>query len=219
MDSSRLKLDLGSASVLVDSDETFADSPVAPYSANVFVAEEVLPVSTDVVPVSEEAAAEEVFADSVDVVVDSEMVLADSLVAPDSADVLVSYEVVPFSANVVADSVEEVADSVEEVPDDDEVVHCPRCGTFHAGGVFGLACFQARREARRCGRCGLVHSDYDLTTLILDGIDKFDCELYIPDVEKLQMDGDTIIVPEHVQEKLDEMYYMNKMKLDVNSDQ
>jgi hypothetical protein len=144
-------------------------------------------------------------------------VLADSLVAPDSADVLISDEVVPFSANVVADS-------VEEVPDDDEVVHCPRCGTFHAGGVFGLACFQARREARRYGRCGLVHSDYDLTTWILDGIDKFDCELYIPDVEKLQMDGDTIIVPEHVQEKLDEMYYMNKlmdakMKQDANSDQ
>jgi hypothetical protein len=70
-------------------------------------------------------------------------VLADSLVAPDSADVLVSNEVVPFSADVVADS-------VEEVPDDDEVVHCPRCGTFHAGGVFVLACSQARQEARRC---------------------------------------------------------------------
>jgi hypothetical protein len=43
-------------------------------------------------------------------------------------------------------------------------------------------------------------------------------------VEKLQMDGDTIIVPEHVQEKLDEMYYMNKlmdakMKQVANSDQ
>jgi hypothetical protein len=33
------------------------------------------------------------------------------------------------------------------------------------------------------------------------------------------MDGDTVIVPEHVQEKLDEMYYMNKMKQDANSDQ
>jgi hypothetical protein len=179
MDSSRLKLDLGSASVFTDSDETFADSLVAPYSATVFVAKEVLLVSADVVPVSEEAAAEEVIADSADIIADSEMVLADSLVAPDSADVLFSNEVVPFSVNVIADS-------VEEVPDDDEVVHYPRCGTFHAGGVFVLACFQARREARRCGRCGLVHSNYDLTTWILDGIDNFDCELCIPDVEKLQ---------------------------------
>ena len=57
-----------------------------------------------------------------------------------------------------------------------------------------------------------VHRDYDLTTWILGGIEKFDCELYIPDVEKLQMDGDTILLPEHVIKKLDEIYNMKKLE-------
>ena len=57
-----------------------------------------------------------------------------------------------------------------------------------------------------------VHRDYDLTTWILGGIEKIDCELYIPDVEKLQMDGDTILLPEHVIKKLDEIYNMKKLE-------
>jgi hypothetical protein len=98
-----------------------------------------------------------------------------------------------------------VLESVDEVPDVDEVVECPRCCTFHAGGVFGEACKQARRNARRCARCGLLHEDYDFFAQVLDGMEKFDCEFYIPDVEKLQMNGDTIILPDEVVEKLDEM--------------
>ena len=78
MDSSR-KLDHGSASVFADSDETFAE--------DVFVAEEVLPVSVDV----------EVAANSV-------LEVADSV------------ELVPASVELVADSVLEVADSVESPP-------------------------------------------------------------------------------------------------------
>jgi len=78
MDSSR-KLDHGSASVFADSDETFAE--------DVFVAEEVLPVSVDV----------EVAADSV----------------LEGAD---SVELVPASVELVADSVLEVANSVESPP-------------------------------------------------------------------------------------------------------
>jgi hypothetical protein len=39
----------------------------------------------------------------------------------------------------------------------------------------------------------------------MDDLDKFDCETYIPDVEKLQMDGDTILVPDHVLKKLAEL--------------
>jgi hypothetical protein len=128
---------------------------------------------------------------------DSERVL-DSEMAPDSV------EVVPDSVDVVSDSVELVPDSVESP--------CARCDTFHAGGVFREACFQARREARKCARCRLVHDDYDLTTWMLDKIEKFDCELYIPYVEKLEMDGDTILVPEHVQMKFDEIYNMKKLE-------
>jgi hypothetical protein len=107
---------------------------------------------------------------------------------------------------------EEVPDSVEEVPDFVEEVQCPRCGMFHAGGVFGEACFQARREARRCARCGLIHSDYDIISRILYRIELFDCELYISDMDMLEMDGDTIILPEHVQMKLEEIYNIKKLE-------
>jgi recombinational DNA repair protein RecR len=114
-----------------------------------------------------------------------------------SDSVLLDVEEVP-------DSVEEVPDSVEEVLDINAVVHCPRCSTFHAGGVFGEACKQARRNARRCSRCGLLHEDYDFFAQVLDDMEKFDCEFYIPDVKKLQMSGNTIILPEEVIEKLEE---------------
>jgi hypothetical protein len=105
------------------------------------------------------------------------------------------------------DSVEVVLNSVEVVPES----LCARCGTFHADNDDD-GCYQACREASKCALCGIVHRDYDLTTRILDGIEKFDCELYIPDVEKLQMDGDTILLPEHVIKKLDDIYDMKKLE-------
>jgi hypothetical protein len=128
----------------------------------------------------------------------SDFVLLDVEEVPDSV------EVVPDSVEEVPDLVEVVPDSVEEVLDINAVVHCPRCSTFHAGGVFGEACKQARRNARRCSRCGLLHEDYDFFAQVLDDMEKFDCEFYIPDVKKLQMSGNTIILPEEVIEKLEE---------------
>jgi hypothetical protein len=128
-----------------------------------------------------------------------------------SDSVLLDVEEVPDSIEVVPDSVEEVPVSVEVVPhsveevlDINTVVHCPRCSTFHAGGIFGEACKQARHNAHRCSRCGLLHEDYDFFAQVLDDMEKFDCEFYIPDVEKLQMSGNTIILPEEVIEKLEE---------------
>jgi uncharacterized C2H2 Zn-finger protein len=109
-----------------------------------------------------------------------------------------------------------VSDSDEVLPDSkevDEVVQCPRCGTFHAGGIFDEACYQARREAHRCARCGLLHEDYDMIARWLDYLDKFDCEIYILDVDKLQMNGNTIILPEHVISKLDEIRDAKKLEL------
>jgi hypothetical protein len=162
------------------------------------VSDEIMPVSADVVPVSEEVASEEVFAGS-------EEVFADSLVPPDSADVLVSDEVVPFCVNIVADS-------VEDVPDDEEVVHCPRCGTLHAGGIFGDACFQARQNARRRASCGLLHEDYDISAKWLHLMDRFDCEFYIPDVAKLEMDGTRIMLTDEVL-KVDEHIKKQQTKI------
>jgi hypothetical protein len=100
----------------------------------------------------------------------------------DSEEVTVE-DVLPESEEAV-DSVELVADSVLMVPDSVESL-CARCGIFHAGGVFRDAYFQVRRRARRCARCGLLHEDYDLPARCLHDMEKFDCEFYIPEVEKL----------------------------------
>jgi hypothetical protein len=118
---------------------------------------------------------------------------------PDSID--------PDSEEVVPDSV--LAMDSEVVPDsvvamDSEVVHCPRCSTFHAGGVFGEECFQAHREARRCSHCGLLHEDYHTGARLFHVMDKFDCEIYIANVEKLEMRGNTIMLPDEVVKKLEE---------------
>ena len=160
---------------------------------------------------------------SEEVIAGSEEVFADSLVAQDSADVLVgdsldtvdpldiikqvpdSVEEVPDTVAEVPDTVEEVPDSIKEVPDVDKVVDCPRCGMFHTSSIFGEACYQARRNARRCASCGLLHEDYDIPARFFLDMDKFDCEFFIPDVEKLEMSGETIILPEQVVKKLEEM--------------
>lgn len=134
--------------------------------------------------------------------------MEDSLDSEEVAAEVAAEDVLPESEEAL-DSVELVADSVLMVPDSVESL-CARCGTFHAGGVFGDACFQVRRRTRRCARCGLLHEDYDLPARCLHDMKKFDCEFYIPEVEKLQMDGNTIILPEQVIKKLEE--HVEKMK-------
>nr|XP_034576426.1 uncharacterized protein LOC117840070 isoform X2 [Setaria viridis] len=130
---------------------------------------------------------------------DSDVAMESVDVVPDSIDV-----VVLDSVKLVLDSVDVVPNSVEDVPNDDEVVHCPRCGTLHAGGVFGDACFQAHQNARRCARCGLLHEDYDISAKWFHLMDRFDCKFYIPDVAKLEMDGTIILCTDEVLKKVDE---------------
>ncbi|CAN6223098.1 unnamed protein product [Urochloa humidicola] len=121
------------------------------------------------------------------------------------------YEL-PDSVDKVPDSIDEMPDFGEEVLDVDAVVDCPRCKTFHVGGAFGEACRQARRNARRCAHCGLLHEDYDGAARVLHGMDNFDCKFYIPVVQELQLDGETIILPEQIVQKLDEMDAARKME-------
>ena len=188
------------------------------------------PVSADVVPharprstlAAHTVSASLVVSDSDEVLQDSDAVLPDSVKeVPDSVELLLdSIEVQLEYDTVLSDSVDVLLDSDQL----DEVVHCPRYGTFHAGGVFGEECYQARREARRCACCGLLHEDYDMIAKWLDYLDKFDCEIYIPDVSKLQMDGNTIILPEHVINKLDKIrdakkLELAKLKQDANKEQ
>ncbi|KAK3129291.1 hypothetical protein QOZ80_6BG0476470 [Eleusine coracana subsp. coracana] len=88
--------------------------------------------------------------------------------------------------------------------DDKELCLCKRCGKVH--GVQDIEeCHRIRREQSRCSRCRLIHSDYDDSAWIIDGFEKFDCELYIPNVDELQMDGETILLSDHVQDRVDEV--------------
>ena len=167
------------------------------------VRERLLPDSVvDMVP---DSAVEEIVPESVvDMVPDSavEEIVPDSVVdmVPDSA----IEEIVPDSdVDMVPDS------AVEEMVSDSVVSLCPRCGTFHAGGVFSEECYQALRNARRCARCGLLHEDYDLPAKLFHCQEGFDCEIYIPNVDELVLRGNTIILPDHVTKRLQE--HVDKM--------
>ncbi|KAG2564708.1 hypothetical protein PVAP13_7NG043300, partial [Panicum virgatum] len=107
-------------------------------------------------------------------------------------------------AEVAPDSMEALDSTI--VPDSvlpkDQPSLCVRCNTTH-GDSDEEGCHLARCLASRCARCGLVHRDYDLAAKIMGDMEKFDCEVFIPDVNELQMDGDTILVPDHVLIKLD----------------
>jgi hypothetical protein len=50
-------------------------------------------------------------------------------------------------------------------------------------------------------RCSLIHVEYRLGTM-LHGLDEFDCELFIPDLDNIVMDGNTLVLPSHVHKML-----------------
>jgi hypothetical protein len=75
---------------------------------------------------------------------------------------------------------------------------CKCCAEVH--GVKDIEeCRRVHREQIRCSRCGLIHRDHDISVLIIDDFHTFDCELYIPNVDELEMEDGTIILPDHVQ--------------------
>jgi hypothetical protein len=102
-----------------------------------------------------------------------------------------------------------VPDSASE---EDEICVCKRCGEVH--DVKDIEeCHRIHREQSRCRRCGLIHRDYGISALIIDGFDNFDCEVYIPKVEELELDDNNIILlPEHVQKRVDELRLEKKTK-------
>ncbi|PUZ52556.1 hypothetical protein GQ55_6G280200 [Panicum hallii var. hallii] len=61
-----------------------------------------------------------------------------------------------------------------------------------------------RAHSRRwpCSRCGLVHAEYRLGAMIY-GLDEFDCELLIPDLDNVVTHGNTVMLPAHVLKMLD----------------
>ncbi|KAK3146832.1 hypothetical protein QOZ80_3BG0273020 [Eleusine coracana subsp. coracana] len=96
------------------------------------------------------------------------------------------------------------------VPDSEEQdKYCRFCGERHGRDAFE-ECLRIRREKSRCSRCHLVHSDYDVTAHLFDGFEYFDCEIYIPNMEEHKMHGDIIILPEHVEQRIDEISPLRK---------
>jgi len=67
-----------------------------------------------------------------------------------------------------------------------------------------LASKLAGTLAGRCAHCGLLHEDYDISAKWLHLMDRFDCEFYIPDVAKLEIDGTRIMCTDEVLKKVDE---------------
>ncbi|GJN34239.1 hypothetical protein PR202_gb22886 [Eleusine coracana subsp. coracana] len=116
---------------------------------------------------------------------------------------------------IIPDSDEEE----EHTPELDATLEpaCKRCESVHAADNW-RACREAYELAHPklpCSRCWLFHEPYEATVCIY-GLDHFDCELLIPDVSELRMDGDIIILPEHVLKVLDEM---EKKKEDVKKNE
>ncbi|KAF0891269.1 hypothetical protein E2562_009446 [Oryza meyeriana var. granulata] len=117
-------------------------------------------------------------------------------------------------ADAVADSERHAADVVEEDSDDVRIVvdsmagdtevpdsrvvvcveaedispGCNRCGRVH-GEEWWCSC---RRFV--CSRCGLIHRDYMMTSWIY-GLDEFDREVLLPNLDALEMDGNVIVLP------------------------
>ncbi|KAF0931454.1 hypothetical protein E2562_004578 [Oryza meyeriana var. granulata] len=97
------------------------------------------------------------------------------------------------------DDVHFVVDSMAgdtEVPDshvavdvkaDDISYWCDCCSRVH-GDEWWCSC------KGLCSCCGLVHRDYMSTSWIY-GLDEFNCEVLLPDLEAVEMDGDTIVLP------------------------
>ncbi|XP_025820085.1 uncharacterized protein LOC112896358 [Panicum hallii] len=56
-----------------------------------------------------------------------------------------------------------------------------------------------------CSRCGLVHAEYRLSAMIY-GLDEFNCELLIPDLDNVMMHGNTVMLPAHMLKMLDKKH-------------
>jgi hypothetical protein len=98
------------------------------------------------------------------------------------------------------------------VGEEDDMSLCKRCGEVH--GVQDIEeCHRIQREQSRCTHCGLIYRDYDISALIIDDFDNFDCEVYIPKVNELELDeNETILLLDHVQKRIDELRLEKKRK-------
>jgi len=154
----------------------------------------VVPDSVEIVPESEETVAaddvghesEEVAADSVDLLAMVPDSMESSMLSMDSVDLL---SMVPHSM-----------ESPDSLPPGAFV--CGRCQVVH---LNRKAWDRVHTGKYPCSRCGLKHDDY-LIFPVVHGIDKFECELFIPDVNKVVfgVGMEKILLPPDVLKKVEE---------------
>jgi hypothetical protein len=110
-------------------------------------------------------------------------------------------DVFSFISSVDASSMEDISKVVipNSKGEEDDTHVCKCCSEVH--GVKDIEeCHCIRREQSRCSRCGLIHRGYDISVMIIDNFDTFNC-----DIDKLQMEDMPIILPDHVQQRFDEL--------------
>jgi hypothetical protein len=67
------------------------------------------------------------------------------------------------------------------------------CARYHVVHENREAWNRVHSRFRTCSRCNLDHEDYRVAAM-LHGLDNFDCFVFIPDLDELEMDGRTIIL-------------------------
>lgn len=149
--------------------------------------------------------AEELVPDSMEAAAEDSLLPEDSMEAlrssilPDAMQIK-SEELWPNSMDAHA---QEPAPDSEMVPDSlpPGSFVCARCHLIHADRE---AWNRAHSKFWPCSRCGLVHEEYRISAMVY-GLDEFDCSVFIPDLDELEMDGKTIVLPARVLKMLDEM--------------
>jgi hypothetical protein len=123
------------------------------------------------------------------------------VMAADSSTPLELHDLVGPDSEVVPDSLPPDSMDVhaQEVAPESQKV-CARCHLVHEDRQ---AWNRVHSQYWPCSRCNLVHEHYRLGAMIY-GLDEFDCFVFIPDLDELDMDGRSIKLPPRVLKMLDE---------------
>ncbi|KAL5200690.1 hypothetical protein ABZP36_021893 [Zizania latifolia] len=100
-------------------------------------------------------------------------------------------------------------DEQEDLVSDDVVLlpTCGRCSKVHDIKDLDTCRLTCRKP---CYHCGFVHIDYTVMLWIYD-LNDFDYEILIPDVDEVNMDGMTLVLPQEVLKKLDNIHKIKSL--------
>jgi len=122
---------------------------------------------------------------------------------PPESEVAPKDDSSPLDSEMVPESLEFVPDSM--APESEHALPpgafvCARCHLVHEDRQ---AWDRAHSRFWPCSRCGLVHLEYMLLAMLYC-LDEFDCKVFIPDLDKVVMHGNSIKFDPQVLKMLDE---------------